>query len=136
MNIKELVLHPAQLIEVELIKANCEKTELYNASNSEISISANLSSENVKENSGNSKIEIIIEGEGFKIEVIEIGLFEFVDIDDLEQIKIFLEVQGVKVLWSYVRETIYNFSGKLLRKPIMLPTIDVLKTLEKAEKEK
>lgn len=135
MNIKELILHPAQLKEVELIKAKCEKTELYNPSNLEVSISANLTSENVKENSGNSKIEILIEGEGFNIEVVEIGIFSFDEIDDLEQIKRFLEVQGVKVLWSYVRETVYDFSGKLLRKPIMLPTIDVLKTLEKAEKE-
>ncbi len=136
MEIRELVLHPAQLREVELVKVTCDKTEQYNAENAEINISVNVESEIGKSGEGKTKVEILIEGEGFNIQVAEIGIFTFEGIEDSEKIKLFLEVQGIRLMWSYIRETIYDFSGKLLRKPIMLPTIDVLKTIENTEERK
>ena len=47
--------------------------------------------------------------------------------------KQFLEIQGVRILWSYVREDIYSISGRMLTRPIMVPTIDVLQTIKKAQ---
>lgn len=136
MEIRELILHPAQLQEVELVKVVCNKTKHYNPENTEINISVNVEVYTVSIMEGKTSVTITIEGEGFDIQVVEVGLFKFGGIDDNEKIKLFLEVQGIKLMWSYIRETIYDFSGKLLRKPIMLPTIDVLKTIENAEERK
>lgn len=136
MEIRELILHPAQLQEVELIKVECNKTAQYNPENTEINISVSVEVDTIALTEGKTKVSISIEGEGFDIQVVEVGLFKFEGIDDTEKIKLFLEVQGIRLMWSYIRETIYDFSGKLLRKPIMLPTIDVLKTIENAEERK
>ena len=46
----------------------------------------------------------------------------------------FMEIQGIRLLWSFAREDIYEISSKMLPKPIMLPTIDVMKTLRKSNK--
>jgi preprotein translocase subunit SecB len=133
MEINELIKHPAQLKEIDLIKVTCDKSDKYNPENPEINISANVESEIISPEKGETHIEISINGEGFNIHLLEKGVFEFEGIVDEENIKRFLEVQGLRLMWSYVRETIFDFSGKLLRKPIMLPTIDVLKTIESAE---
>lgn len=45
-----------------------------------------------------------------------------------------MEIQGIRLLWSFAREDIYEISSKMLPKPIMLPTIDVMKTLRKSNK--
>ena len=64
------------------------------------------------------------------------GLFEFEKpIESKKDAILFLEVQGVRILWSYVREDLYVITGKMLSQPLMLPTIDVMKTLEKAKED-
>lgn len=135
MEIKELVMHPAQLEKVELIKVNCEKESTYNEENNKLDISLELGAEIIDANNGASIINVNIKGEGFFINIVERGQFSFDNIGE-NNIPRFLEVQGVKILWSYVREVIYDLSGKMLRKPILIPTIDVLHTLENVEKER
>lgn len=55
------------------------------------------------------------------------------EINDEKSAIQFMEIQGVRILWSYIREDLYSISSKMLPQPIMIPTIDVMKTLEKAE---
>lgn len=45
----------------------------------------------------------------------------------------FLIAQGVRLLWSYVREIIYDITGRMLRNAFLLPTLDVVQTLAKTE---
>ena len=135
MQIKELIMHPAQLEKVELVKVECEKAPDYNDENNILDISIEIDAEKIDTKNGASTINIHLKGEGFYINVVERGQFSFDNIEE-ENIPSFLEAQGVKILWSYVREVIYDLSGKMLRKPILIPTIDVLHTLENAEKER
>lgn len=133
MEIRDMVLHPAQVEEVSLIKLNCEKNDEFNKDNTEIGIGISVSGEQVDSYTGKTLIEVNIDGTGFTISVILEGIVTFdVDIPEEQVIK-FLEVQGVRILWSYVREVIYDISGRMLRKPIMLPTIDVMKTIENSQ---
>lgn len=78
---------------------------------------------------------MLVKGEGFQIEVEEKGVFEFSGLENEKTISKFLEAQAIKILWSYVRESIYDLSVRMLRKPILIPIIDVIETLKKAEKD-
>jgi len=70
----------------------------------------------------------------FSLKEEKIGIFKFEEdiIDEKKAIQ-FMEVQGIRILWSYIREDLYSISSKMLSRPIMIPTIDVMKTLEKAQ---
>ena len=83
---------------------------------------------------GETHITVRVESEGFYIEEEKVGIFKFDEkIEDEKKVILFLEAQGVRILWSYIREDLYAISSKMLPNPIMIPTIDVMKTLEKAE---
>lgn len=131
MKISEIVLFPAQLTEVETTKVTAEKKE---TTGREFDITAEVKGEIVDKLTGKTHIRIRVETEGFFIEVEKDGTYQFEkEIEDEKLTIQFLEVQGVRILWSYVREDIYSITSKMLPKPVMLPTIDVMKTLEKAE---
>lgn len=138
---KEIVEHEIQLKKVDLIKINCDY-DGKDVTNKESStnISVNVKGETIDETSGYSYIHIIAinEVDGFKFEMIQRGLFisENDMIDKKVEFEKFLAVQGIRILWSYVRETLYDISCRMLGKPFVLPTLDVMKTLTNAnEKE-
>lgn len=131
MNIKEIVFFPTQLESVEMISIKAEKN---GEVTEKIKISATSEGVIIDENHGKTIITICVENEGFKIEETKAGLFSFDGkIEDEEEARRFMEIQGVRILWSYVREDIYTISSKMLPVPLTLPTIDVMKTLEKAQ---
>ena len=49
------------------------------------------------------------------------------------QFKAFLEAQGVKLLWPYIKPAVADFMIKMDIDPLKLPTLDVLKTMERAD---
>ena len=132
MNINELVMFPTQLTDVETVRFHAEKMAA--KVKSEFSISAEVKGEVLDEKTGRSNIIIKVENEDYYIEEEKIGIFEFEETIEDERLAIqFMEVQGVRILWSYIREDLYSISSKMLPRPIMIPTIDVMQTLEKAE---
>ena len=132
MNINELVMFPTQLTHVETVRFHAEKMAA--KVKSEFSISAEVKGEVLDEKTGRSNIIIKVENEDYYIEEEKIGIFEFEETIEDERLAIqFMEVQGVRILWSYIREDLYSISSKMLPRPIMIPTIDVMQTLEKAE---
>jgi len=132
MNIKEIATFPVQLEQVETLSIQAEK---YSSEvRQEFSISASVKGEVVDKSTGKSTIEIKVCNDDFSIEEKKVGIFKFQEeITDEEAAINFMEVQGIRILWSYVREDFYTVSSKMLLKPIMIPTIDVMKTLEKAQ---
>ena len=137
MNIKEIATFPVQLEQVETLSIQAEK---YSSEvRQEFSISASVKGEvidksTIRESTGKSTIEIKVCNDDFSIEEKKVGIFKFQEeITDEEAAINFMEVQGIRILWSYVREDFYTVSSKMLLKPIMIPTIDVMKTLEKAQ---
>lgn len=132
MHIEELVLHPAQLLNVDLVSLECKKHENYNARNMEVKITVKVDTAEIQETTGKAVIEMILTGEGFSLSVIQKGLFEFDLKKEKSVLKHFLETQGVKLMWPYFREVIYDISGRMLERPISVPTIDVLATVKKA----
>lgn len=132
MEIKEIVSHPAQLKHVETVSVNAKK--ITDKVDKGFAVSAEITGEIINQEQGKSHIYIKVSNEGYFIEEEKIGIFEFEkDTYSKEEIIKFLEAQSVRILWSYLREDIYTISSKMLPRPIMLPTIDVMKTLEKAE---
>lgn len=133
MNINEIVLFPAQLTETKTTKISAEAKE--NIGN-KFGIKVETNGRIVDEFIGETHITVRVEseGEGFYLEEEKVGIFKFDEkIEDEKKVILFLEVQGVRILWSYIREDLYTISSKMLPNPIMIPTIDVMKTLEKAE---
>lgn len=132
MNIDEIVMFPTQLVHVETIKLNAEKK--IDKVKAQFNITAETRGEILDDKNGKSYIKIRVENDDFYIEEEKIGFFQFSEsIDDEKKAIQFMEIQGVRILWSYIREDLYSISSKMLTKPIMIPTIDVMKTLEKAE---
>lgn len=132
MNITELVMHPAQLIRVETVRFSAEKKS--QAVKREFEVEASTEGESIDENTGKSHIRIKVYNDDFWIEEEKVGIFKFEEkIADPQTVIRFMEVQGLRILWSYVREDLYSITAKMLEAPIMLPTIDVLKTVEKAQ---
>ncbi len=131
MNINEIVLFPAQLTETKTMKICAEAKE--NIGN-KFGIKAETNGIIVDEFIGETHITVRVETEGFYIEEEKVGIFKFDEkIEDEKKVILFLEAQGVRILWSYIREDLYTISSKMMPNPIMIPTIDVMKTLEKAE---
>lgn len=129
---ENLVNFPAQLIKVETVKLVAEKYA--DITDKEFNIDVDTDSEIIDEFNAKSIIKIKISNDTYLLEVEKVGVYKFEQsINSIEQVKLFLEVQGIRILWSYLREDIYSISSKMLPSPIMLPTIDVLKTLEKAK---
>ncbi len=132
MNIKEIVMYPTQLVRVETTRFQAEK--LSEEVKGEFRISAETKGEIVDGTTGKSYIRIRVENEDFRMEEEKVGFFKFGDtIEDEKSALQFMAVQGVRILWSYIREDLYSLSSKMLPHPVMIPTIDVMKTLEKAE---
>ena len=130
MNIKEIATFPVQLEQVETLSIQAEK---YSSEvRQEFSISASVKGEVIDKSTGKSTIEIKVCNDDFSIEEKKVGIFKFQE-EITEAAINFMEVQGIRILWSYVREDFYTVSSKMLLKPIMIPTIDVMKTLEKAQ---
>lgn len=96
------VLHEIQLVDTQMISIHCD-----------------INRENVKEE---FELNITQMGKFVKNEEIDISKEDFED---------FLAVQGIRLLWSFARENVYEISCKMLRHPILLPTLDVMKTLKK-----
>ena len=132
MNINEIVKFPNQLIHVETTHVKSEKSG--KLKHNEFNIEAHVEGEILDKNNGKSIITIKVSNDEYYIEITKAGEFKFEhQIEDEKEAKLFLEVQGVRILWSYVREDIYSISAKMLPHPIMIPTIDVLQTIKKAQ---
>lgn len=132
MNVKELVMHPAQLIHVETVRFSAEKKS--QTVSHEFNVEASTEGEDIDENTGKSHIKIKVYNDDFCVEEEKVGVFKFEEkIADSKTIIRFMEVQGLRILWSYIREDLYSITAKMLEVPIMLPTIDVMKTVEKAQ---
>ena len=132
MKIDEFVMYPTQLVHVETTKIIAEKVE--SEVQKEFDISVDAEGEILDDITGKSIITIIIKNESYSLEIETVGIFKFdTEIDDKSSAEKFLETQAIRILWSYVREDIYTITSKMLSKPIMIPTIDVMKTLAKAK---
>lgn len=132
MNIDEIVMFPTQLQHVETISIEAEKKT--SEVKKEFNISANVKGEVLDKRTGKSIIKIKVYNDEFLLKEEKIGIFKFEeDITDEKKAIQFMEVQGIRILWSYIREDLYSISSKMLSRPIMIPTIDVMKTLEKAQ---
>ena len=134
MKIEEIVKHDAQLVNKELVKIIAEKKEIIGEKSNELNITAEITHEIVDDRHGISTASIKIYNDYYNLEIIENGYFEFSNkIEDENKAGAFLEVQGVRLLWSFAREDIFTISSKMLSKPIILPTIDVLETIKSAK---
>lgn len=132
MKIESLELYPTQLVHVETIRMAAEKRR--ETVNREFDVVASTQGEILDERTGKSHIHIKVSNDDFYIEEEKVGTFRFEEgITDEKSAIQFMELQGVRILWSYIREDLYAITSKMLETPVMLPTIDVMRTVKKAK---
>lgn len=132
MKIESLDLYPTQLVHVETIRMAAEKRR--ETVNREFDVVASTQGEILDERTGKSHIHIKVSNDDFYIEEEKVGTFRFEEgITDEKSAIQFMELQGVRILWSYIREDLYAITSKMLETPVMLPTIDVMRTVKKAK---
>ena len=142
LEMKELVLHPIQLIGVELIECNLFKNVNFKEKAILDDMSVNLKAwsklEEEDRKIGYTYLNVIIDFESsvkpFSINITYRGVCLLDNIKCSEsQFKAFLEAQGVKLLWPYIKPAVSDFMIKMDIDPLKLPTLDVLKTMERAD---
>lgn len=134
MILNQLVNHMIQLQETEIVEINAKK--FYDLEQPEnINIATRVKGKINNETEGYSYIQIELKpiSKSFQLKVTVRGKFISKGSLESKQFERFLLAQGVKILWSYAREIIYDITGKMLRSAYLLPTLDVVKTLSKAE---
>lgn len=134
ISIKEMIMHPAQLVETDVIEIKAKKMEQI-CSDEHMSIETKIRSNVISEKEGYSYIQVglIPESNDFSVSVTVRGKFETEVPLEKDVFERFLIAQGVRLLWSYVREIIYDITGRMLRNAFLLPTLDVVQTLAKTE---
>lgn len=142
LEMKELVLHPIQLIGVELIECNLFKNVNFKEKAILDDMSVNLKAwsklEEEDRKIGYTYLNVIIDFESsvkpFSINITYRVVCLLDNIKSSEsQFKAFLEAQGVKLLWPYIKPAVADFMIKMDIDPLKLPTLDVLKTMERAD---
>lgn len=139
MEIREYVKHDLQLEEVEVVEIQMKKNCNYQGDDTEIQMPVIIEVKGnvINSQAGYSWIKVTAGNESgpFEIEVQQRGKFTTEKTLDEKTFERFLEVQGIKILWSYVRQTIFDITAKTGLTPYMLPTLDVVATLNKNIKE-
>lgn len=140
IELEDLINHPIQLKNVDLIFCNLNKDTKFKEDNLKEKVSLNLKTwgEVDKEdlNIGYSYLNIkITYPNKFDIEMTYRGTCSLdFNIESDQKYENFLETQGLKLLWPYLRVSITDMMIKMDLNPIKLPTIDVLATMKKANK--
>lgn len=141
IEINELIKHPIQLIGVDMVSCDikkyieCINTVEYNDAQVKLRTYSKLDADD--KNIGFTYLNIIIEfsedNKPFKMDVTYRGKCILdKDIKDTKKFEKFLETQGLKLLWPYLRVAITDLMIKMDVQPIKLPTIDVLQTMKRA----
>lgn len=111
MKIENLVYYDTQLINVNTTKITAEKK------NERVDRSMNISGETkgslIDTTKGKSVIRLKIYNDDFELSLTTEGIFEFKNeiVDEQKAIQ-FMEVQGIRILWSYVRENVFQSPQK------------------------
>ncbi len=128
------ILHDIQLMDTRMVSLHCNVNEKeVKEDNIKTNISIVTQGNAVTDRIGESIIRVNVVSEVFELEITQLGRFEKNSELEIskESFEKFLATQGIRLLWSFVRENVYEISCKMLRKPIMLPTLDVMKALKK-----
>ena len=140
IDIREFINHPIQLTDVELIKCNLKKNfDADGRDKFDVRLKSWGGLDSNEKNVGYTYLNIIIgfeEDESpYNIDITYRGkcLLDK-NIDEDKKFENFLETQGVKLLWPYIRVAVSDFMIKMNIDPIKLPTLDVLKTMEKSKR--
>lgn len=136
VSFNELVKHGVQLTDVVLWKADCEINE--DSVLNELDVRVNVWSNVLNVDKGEVYLNIIVGKKGetvLYLDIVEKGICMTENPVQEDEFKVFLEMQGVRLVWSFARQTLYDMTSKMGVKPYILPTIDVAQTWARKEKE-
>lgn len=133
---EELILHPIQLVNVQLVDMQLRKHIFINdQGNINRDITISTKSELIDERSGYADVLVEInttlnEEPYYDVSITYRGICENHG-DDLEahELEYFLDVQAIKLIWPYFREILPGIMMKMGTECFDIPTIDVLKTV-------
>lgn len=133
LTLNNMVLHSLQLVDTEVVRIQAEKYASL-LPKEQLNFSVMVSSQVKSNREGYSYINIALvpESKNFELKVSVGGKFQSEKDLDKGALKQFLLIQGVRLLWPYAREVIRDISSKMLPKPLVLPTLDVIETLKNA----
>ena len=145
IEINELIKHPIQLLGVEMVSCKIDKCieqlDTVEYSNIEVKLKTWANLDKIDKNLGYTYLNIIIDfSEKIKPFFLDITYRGKCSLDNdikaTDKFEKFLETQGLKLLWPYLRVAITDLMIKMDVQPIKLPTIDVLETMKRATIEK
>lgn len=137
MKLEKKYYHSIQLKKIQMIslKSNYNENNEGVERNIPLSISIENAGKVTDKNKGVCYLKVNIESENkekelFNIEVVYKGFCESsADIDEKE-LKFYLEVQSIPMLWAYARESINNAVVKMGLPPIVLPAVNINEIME------
>lgn len=131
LELKQLIEHDIQLKEVILLSSESLLNEGSEIAQLGIRVKSWGEVKSLKE--GYAYLNIILgdkETAPVYLNIVQKGYCESKQEIDIDKYKRFLEIQGVRLMWSFARQTIYDLTSKMGIDPYLLPTLDVLKTLQ------
>lgn len=138
LNLLDVILYPIQLVNVKLIALKLNQNEeTGKISNADVTVETKSWSEVLSVDKGNAYLNVKISASKDKASIFNIDITYKGTCKDnnssktMESMKQYLEVQGIKSLWPYMREAVSNVTAKMDLPPLVLPTLDVLHTLDK-----
>jgi len=136
--LEDIVKHPVQLVKVQLKDVHVSKYQICEDCGEitrEITVSTNSTAENDELGyvEATMTISAIMNGEKYYDAV-----FTYIgecknskESSNEREFEIFLEVQAIRLIWPYFRETVPSILLKMGTEPFEIPTIDVFETISK-----
>lgn len=135
ISIDKFILHNIQLTTVELVELECKQNYNFDYENDKtMKIPVKISSwgKVINDVEGDAFLNIVlgkINETPFYINITQKGKCITQQALEKEEFEGFLDSQGIRLIWSFAREAIYDMTGKMGITPYMLPTIDVIRTV-------
>lgn len=134
--ITKLVSHKIQLKEVYLKKLDTIRNHSVSIHENkdkikiEISNTAEILDDSMSEAILGLRVFFVdVDPQPFSINIVYGGLCGTNESVSKEELKMFAELQSVPLLWPYIRQALSDIMSKMSITPILLPTMDVVKTL-------
>ncbi|MBP2032696.1 preprotein translocase subunit SecB [Clostridium algifaecis] len=140
MKLDRTLYHDIQLKNIQMIGINCylnEKIDTGKKINTPLPLHIELKNEStvISSTRGISYLKVKVQFENkdnelFYIEVNYRGLCEAIRPIEEKNMKFYLKIQSVPMLWAYARETINNVMLKMGLPPIVLPALNINKMMD------
>lgn len=141
ISLDEFILHNIQLKTIELVELVCKKNynfDYIKKEKTKIPVKISSWGEITSDVEGDAFLNIVlgkIDETPFYIDITQKGKCCTSELLEKEKFENFLESQGIRLIWSFIRQEIFNLTSKMGNEitAYLLPTIDVIRAVNYAK---